>query len=323
MSRVWFRHPHSASKGVPWDIVLVSEDLPAALEIMKPTDERLGDGPPAPGLQSALVTLLADDDPAVSEPIRRRLVSGGPATAAWLRGHRWHPDPAVRRKVGRLLQAMGRAAAETAWGAFLSRQGEGIDLEEGAWSFVRTRYPDAPVEAYRAQLDDWAGTLRESMASATTGSAMLERINQFLFGELGFRGNEEDYYDPGNSYLNLVMDRRKGIPITLGVVYLLVSRRLSLPVTGIGMPGHFLCRYQTAREEHYIDAFHEGRLLTRADCVRRLRQFSVEHDESVLQPLSPRRILHRMVSNLHLLHKDRRNRPEAERLERYLGLLGR
>lgn len=274
-------------------------------------------------MQSALVTLLADDDPAVSEPIRRRLLSGGPMTAEWLRAHRLHPDPVARRKVVGLLEAIGRTAAESAWGAFLSRQGEGVDLEEGAWWFVRTRYPDAPVEAYRAQLDDWAGRLRESMSSATSGAAMLERINGLLFGELGFRGNEVDYYDPGNSYLNLVMDRRKGIPITLGVIYLLVSRRLSLPVTGIGMPGHFLCRYQTAREEHYIDAFHEGRLLTRADCARRLRQFSVEHDESVLQPLSPRRILHRMVSNLHLLHKDRRNRPEAERLERYLALLGR
>lgn len=296
---------------------------PPAPKRMKPTDECHGTSPPSPGLQAALVTLLADEDPAVSEPIRRRLLSGGTVTAGWLRGHRLHADPAVRRRVREVLDAMGRATAEAEWGAFLSRQGEGIDLEEGAWLFVRTRYPDAPMEAYRAQLDEWAARLRASMGLATSGSAMLERINALLFGELGFRGNEENYYDPGNSYLNLVMDRRKGIPITLGVVYLLLSRRLALPVTGIGMPGHFLCRYQTAREEHYIDAFHEGRLLTRADCVRRLRQFSVEHDDSVLQPLSPRRILHRMVSNLHLLHKDRRNRPEAERLERYLALLGR
>ena len=290
---------------------------------MKPMDECNGTAPPPPGLQAALVTLLADDDPRVSEPIRRRLLADAAGTAAWLARHRLHADPAVRRRVKEVLDTMGRARAEDAWGRFLSRQGEGIDLEEGAWLFARTRYPDAPVEAYRAQLDEWAERLREEMGDATTGSAMLQRINGLLFGELGFRGNDDHYYDPGNSYLNLVMDRRKGIPITMGVVYLLLSRRLSLPVTGIGMPGHFLCRYQTPREEHYIDAFHQGRLLTRADCVARLRQFAVEHDETVLQPLSPRRILHRMVSNLHLLHKDQRNRPEAERLERYLSLLGR
>ena len=278
---------------------------------------------PSAGLQSALVTLLADDDPGVSGPIRKRLMAGGAATASWLAGHRLHADPVARRRVAEVLSSLGRASAEEAWGAFLSRQGEGLDLEEGAWLFVQTRYPDAPVEAYRAQLDDWAGRLHDDMAAASNGERMLERINKLLFGELGFRGNEDRYYDPANSYLNLVMDRRTGIPITLGIVYLLLGRRLSLPVTGIGMPGHFVCRYQTPREEHYIDAFHGGRLLTRADCARRLKQFAVEHDETVLQPMSPRRILHRMVSNLHLLHKDRRDRPEAERLERYLGLLGR
>lgn len=293
------------------------------MERAKPTDAGKSMPPPSQGMQAALVTLLADDDARVWEPIQRRLLKGGPATASWLRSHRLHADPVARRRVRTVLDILGRSAAEDAWWGYLARRGEGLDLEEGAWLFVQTRYPDAPVEAYRAQLDDWAGRLREEMTSAADGKGILERINGWLFGELGFRGNEENYYDPANSYLNLVMDRRTGIPITLGVVYLLLSRRLNLPVTGIGMPGHFLCRYQTPREEHYIDAFHSGRLLTRADCVGRLKQFAGEHDETMLQPLSPRKILHRMVSNLHLLHKDRRNRPEAERLERYLGMLGR
>ncbi len=278
---------------------------------------------PSPSLQSALVTLLADDDPAVSEPIRRRLLEGRESTMAWLHCHRLHADPAARRRVHEVLESLGRTSAEAAWGAFLSGHGEGLDLEDGAWLFVRTRYPHAPVEAYRAQLDEWAARLRDPMASAANGERMLVHINGLLFGELGFRGNEERYYDPANSYLNLVMDRRTGIPITLGIVYLLLARRLRLPVAGIGMPGHFLCRYQTPREEFYIDAFHGGRLLARAECVRRLKQFAIEQDDAALQPLSPRRILHRMVSNLHLLHKDRRDRPETERLERYLGLLGR
>ena len=293
------------------------------MERAKTKDRQTTTGTPSESLQSALVTLLADDDPGVWEPIRQRLIDGGAGTLKWLRAHRLHRDPVARRRVREVMEWLGRHAAEGAWDAFLSRQGEALDLEEGAWLFVRTRYPDAPVEAYQAQLDEWAGRLREQMACASNGEQILERINRLLFGELGFRGNEESYYDPANSYLNLVMDRRTGIPITLGIVYLLVSKRLSLPVTGIGMPGHFLCRYQTPREEHYIDAFHGGRLLTRAECVRRLRQFAIEPDESSLQPLGPRRILHRMVSNLHLLHKDRRDPPEAERLQRYLALLGR
>ena len=144
-----------------------------------------------------------------------------------------------------------------------------------------------------------------------------------LFDELGFFGNEVDYYDPANSYLNQVMDRRRGIPISLSVLYLFIGRRLQLPVAGVGMPGHFLCRFQTSREEFYIDPFHCGELLSRIDCKRRIANLSVQYDESHLAPVTSRRMLQRMIANLHLNHKEREQRAEAERLQRYLIALSR
>ncbi len=119
------------------------------------------------------------------------------------------------------------------------------------------------------------------------------------------------------------MDRRRGIPISLSAVYLFVGRRLGLPVAGIGMPGHFLCRYQTSREEIYIDAFNGGKLLDRADCKRRIEALAVEHDDSHLVPVTSRRMLQRMIANLHLLHKEKKQRAEAERLQRHLVALSR
>ena len=129
--------------------------------------------------------------------------------------------------------------------------------------------------------------------------------------------------DPANSYVNRVMDRRRGIPISLSAVYLFVGRRLGLPVAGIGLPGHFLCRYQTSREEIYIDAFNGGKLLDRADCRRRIETLAVEHDDSHLAPVTSRRMLQRMIANLHLLHKEKKQRAEAERLQRHLVALSR
>lgn len=293
------------------------------LHQMNPGDGTIAVLEPSPARQAALVTLLADDDPAISNQIREQLIAGGAATLGWLGQHRLHPDPVARRRVLEVLHHFGTTEAEGAFLAFLSSHGENLDLEEGVWRFVRTRYPEAPVAAYRAQLDDWAGKLGEEMAAATSGADILGRINRVLFEELGFRGNEQQYYDPANTYINLVMDRRLGIPISLCAIYLFLCRRLNLPVAGIGMPGHFLCRYQTPREEHYIDAFHCGKLLTRIDCLRRLKQFAVDYEDSVLQPISSRRILHRMISNLHLICKERRDRPETHRLEKYLGVLGR
>lgn len=280
-------------------------------------------GVPTPTRQAALLTLLADDDPAISGQIREQMLGDPEGTLGWLGAHRLHADPVVRRRVLEILDHFGKATAERAFLEFAAGQGENLDLDEGVWRFVRTKYPEAPVPAYRAQLDEWAARLADEMAEASTGADILERINRLLFSELGFKGNEQQFYDPANSYLNVVIDRRLGIPITLCVVYLLVARRLNLPVTGIGMPGHFLCRYQTPREEHYIDPFHGGRLLTRIDCLRRLKQFAVDYDETVLQPISPRKTLHRLIANLHLIFKERRDRPESERLGRYLAALSR
>jgi regulator of sirC expression with transglutaminase-like and TPR domain len=102
-----------------------------------------------------------------------------------------------------------------------------------------------------------------------------------------------------------------------------VARRLGLPLVGIGMPGHFLCRFQTATDEFYIDAFHGGQLLSRIDCKKRLVNLAVDYDDRHLAPISPRRILQRLIANLHLIHKEKRHRREAERLESYLVALAR
>jgi regulator of sirC expression with transglutaminase-like and TPR domain len=280
-------------------------------------------GIPTPERQAALLTLLADDDPGVSLRIREQLVAGGATTVEWLGPHRLHADGKVRRQVRDILHQFETARADTDFLSFVVRHGESFDLETATWLFVRTRHPEAPVAGYMAQLDEWAGRLREQMPSVATGEEMLGRINSLLFGELGFRGNETAFYEPANSYLNLVMDRRLGIPISLCAVYLFVCRRLSLPVTGIGMPGHFLCRYQTPREEHYIDAYNGGALIPRVECLRRVKEGAVEYDESAVLPISPRRILQRMIANLHLVYKQRRERGEAERLQRYLLALAR
>ena len=279
--------------------------------------------PPSIQRQLALLTLLGDDDPSVVSQIRAQLIAGGPATLDWLENHRFHDEPVVRRRLREIFDHFAAAQADSEFLTFTLAHGENFDLEYAIWLFVRTKYPSAPVEAYRAQLDEWAGRLRPELPDAGSVEAKLKIINQYLFGTLGFKGNTEAYYDPQNSYLNRVMDRRRGIPISLCLLYLFLTHRLGLPVTGIGMPGHFLCRYQTPREEFYIDAFHEGRLLTKLDCLKKLRDFGSDFDEAALSPISSRRILQRVVANLHLLHKEARNRTETDRFQRYMIALAR
>ncbi len=272
---------------------------------------------------SAMLTLLGDEDPEVHSAIRAKLLAGGEPVFRFLGRHHLHPEPSVRLRVRELLGQREAALRDGEFMAFVLGQGEQFDLEDGVWRFSLARYPDINVAAFRAQLDAWADRVRGSLGAGASGAETLLALNQVLFVELGFRGNADDYYDPANSYVNRVMDRRRGIPISLSAVYLFVARRLGLPVTGIGMPGHFLCRYQTPREEIYIDAFNGGKLLDRADCKRRIEALAVEHDDSHLAPVTSRRMLQRMIANLHLLHKERKQRAEAERLQRHLVALSR
>lgn len=273
--------------------------------------------------RAALLTLLTDEDPAVYQAVRGKIVASGPAAADWLRPHTRSNDPIVRRHAMDILQHFARAEADTRFLAFCVGHGEDFDLEEGAWLLTQTRYPEVNPEAYRALLDSYAEELREQIQPEDGAAGVLAAMNTQLFEELGFHGDQENYYDPENSYLNRVVDRRTGNPISLCTLYWLLARRLQLPIVGIAMPGHFLCRYQSPTETFFIDAFNRGRLLTRADCIQHLQRSGHGFQDVFLAPVSPARTLLRMCSNLHQIYSHRHQAAEAGRCQRYLVALAK
>lgn len=270
------------------------------------------------GQRAALITLLADEDPGVFQAVREKLVSCGPAAAEWLRPHILTGEPVLRRRAIEIINVFARHQADDHFLAFCLQHGENLDLETGAFLLAKTQHPDINTEAYQALLDSYASELRERLNPRGSARHLLTTVNEFLFAELGFTGNEEHYYDPQNSYLNRVLDRRTGIPISLSVVYLLLARRLRLPVTGIGLPGHFVCRYQSTAEELYIDTFHGGRLMTKADCVHYLLHGHYALQEEYLTPATPRRMLTRLCGNLHQTYTQLELAGEVTRIQRYL-----
>ena len=273
--------------------------------------------------KSALLKLLTDDDANVYHTIRGKILSYGPSAGEWLRPHMLSSDPVLRRRAQELVQYLARQDADNRFLAFCLSQGEELDLEEGAWLLSRTQYPDITVAAYQALFDSYAADLRERVNPKASAEHILATINEYLFTELGFVGNETNYYEPDNSYLNRVLDRRTGNPISLCLVYLLIARRLRLPIAGIGMPGHFLIRFQSSTGELFIDAFNRGRLLTKADCVKYLLHTSHGFQEGYLSPVSSRRMLLRVCSNLHQIYTQLELGEETSRLQRYIVALAK
>jgi regulator of sirC expression with transglutaminase-like and TPR domain len=275
------------------------------------------------GQRTALLKLLTDDDRATWLSIRQKIISQGPSAIEWLRPHCLSDDPVLRRRAQDILRYFERQDADNEFLSFCLRHGQDCDLEEGAWLLAQTRYPEINLEGYRALLDQHATVLREKLQGHSGAKDLLGRINDYLFRELAFTGNEDNYYDPQNSYLNRVLDRHTGNPINLCVVYMLLARRLRLPVAGIGLPGHFIARYQSSEAEIYVDAFNGGKLLAKADCVQYLLQGNYSVRDEYLAPVSPRRMLLRICSNLHQVYSKAGDTENATRLQRYIVALAK
>ncbi len=278
--------------------------------------------PLSPGQREALFRLLDDEDPGVSGFAKQRLISEGQGVIPWLKPHILSNNPVLRRRAREILIHFEALDADERMRSFCRRAGEDLDLEEGCLRLAQTRFPELNMDAYKAILDDWSTRVAEWLPEDRhAADDVLGAMHMVLFQQIGLRGNETNYYEPENSYLNCVVDRRLGNPIALCTLVLLVGRRLGLPLVGIGLPAHFLCRYQSPTTQVYMDAFHGGRLLNRTDCIAFVNKLGRPFEESFLQPVSPRRMLQRMCINLEHAYENLEMRPDLTRIRTYHGLL--
>jgi len=162
-------------------------------------------------------------------------------------------------------------------------------------------YPALDVPAYMALLHELSEIAADTISTALPVVEQAERLSSFLFAEQGFRGNTLAYYDPTNSYLNEVLDRRLGLPITLSIVYLDIAARLGIPAYGIGLPGHFIVGVHSPHAEIWLDPFHGGQRVDLTDCADLIRMavgYEGALEASWFAPLPGRDILARLLSNL-------------------------
>ncbi|MCF7669986.1 MAG: transglutaminase-like domain-containing protein [Verrucomicrobia bacterium] len=268
--------------------------------------------------RKALLTLLCDEDQAVYQTIRQKIIEISPSPATWLEPYLLSDDPILRRRVNELHKTIAKRRTDLDFLKFCLNNGEGLDIEKGAALLSKTAYPDVNLEGYYALLDYFTEEFAVNTSRHKNIYWALAELNEFLFCELKFKGNERDYYNPDNNYLTRVIDRRLGNPLSICLIYTLIGRRLKMPISGIGMPGHFLCRYQSPTESIYIDAFNHGKMLSKQDCIKYLIESGHGYHESFLAPISPRRMLLRMCSNLHQTYVDAGDVEQTLRVQRYI-----
>jgi regulator of sirC expression with transglutaminase-like and TPR domain len=199
---------------------------------------------------------------------------------------------------------------------------DGFGLAEAALILARDEYPELAPQDYLSRLSEYADILksRVDIGSGAVSGEAVSAMNELLFDELGFTGNRVDYFNPRNSYLNEVMDRKLGIPITLSVVCLEVAHQAGMPLAGVAFPGHFLLKYRGSRGEVFIDPFSRGAVLGETELNRLLaRAFGkeaprVKDAPQLLAACGKKQILLRMLRNLKGIHETRDDRDRMLRV---------
>lgn len=187
-------------------------------------------------------------------------------------------------------------------------------LDVAALQIATIEYPDLSIESFLVLLDSHATEFGERIDGRVRGEEFVELLNEYLFEELGFQGNSDDYYNASNSCLNDVLTHRLGIPISLSLVYMEIGRRLGRSIHGIGLPGHFLVMYDEPDFKAYLDPFHGGQMLSADECFSLAREatgLDLADDADMLQPVSKRHILVRMLNNLRAVYFRQSNTPRA------------
>lgn len=202
---------------------------------------------------------------------------------------------------GSFVVSSNPPSARTRFAEIVSRDDDDIALAEAALLIAAEEYQSLEGPFYLGRLDYFGDLAREQAADARDAIDVITALNLTLFERLGFRGNRESYYDPRNSFLNEVIDRRTGIPITLTVVYIEVAKRIGFPIKGVGMPYHFIAKHESEGGDFFIDPFNAGGLLGSAECdelITRMSGGKIELQPEHLQAVTNKQILTRMLSNL-------------------------
>ena len=268
--------------------------------------------------RDSILSLLADEDSDTAGLVQNQLVARGPEVLADLRDLLSAASGRAERRLKEIVAQIAGDAAEKKFGALCAAFGDHGDIEDAAWTLAAVVAPGEDFAEERRRLDEWGAALARRLLGMETMIQKCGAMAALLGTELGFRGNEDDYYAEENSLLPRVIEHRRGNPITLCLVYIAVGRRAGLPVQGVALPGHFVVRAGGV----FFDPFHGGRRLQLEDCQKLLESQSLELQPHHLLPCKPRVMLARMLNNL--LHAAETGDPTlGEKLHAWLQILQR
>jgi len=254
-----------------------------------------------PNLIAALITLLRDPEIKVHGPARHKLLEMRErALPALQEAYRVERNPDARARIHAVIRCVHSLEMDDELEAFARQDDADLDLEHGCFLLASVTDPDLRPDAITAPLDALAAALAPRLTGVTEPVDRIEVLSRYLFVECGFHGQQVGCDDPDHSFLHRVMERRKGLPISLSAVTILTARRLGLPICGVGMPGHYIVKYRTGDDDDDIlfDPWGGGEIISRQHCAELVGSWGVVLEDHHLDVTSDRATLQRMCRNL-------------------------
>lgn len=268
----------------------------------------------------SLLYLLDDPDPFVQQSVEGRLYELGEQVVPLLDEHKQDlKKEGDIERVNGIIHSITFGNLESDFYDLIER---GVDdlkqLEEIIWLMTRFRDPTFRPQNYKNYLDNVALALRDEVNYTLDDRKKMRKVLRYIFHDMGYRGDIENYYHPDNSYLNSVITRKKGIPISLSLIIMFVGRRLDLPFYGINMPIHFMVNYDSGQHSLLIDAFDGGTVVTYNQCYNFLKKNGVKPKAEHFEKASPKMILTRYLRNLINSYTRNEDEERAEQLQNLL-----
>ena len=268
----------------------------------------------------SLVYLLDDPDPTVQEAVKKRLFELGEQAVPLLDQQRNSiKDDSERALINDIIRSITVGSVEEDFVGLLENGLANMkQLEDAVFMLSRFDTPTLRVLEYKRKLDHFADSIYAKIRYEPDANKQMHGLLNYVFEELEFSGATADYYHPDNAYLDRVIDRRRGLPISLAFIVLFLARRLELPFHGINMPIHFMLMFQSPKEEIFIDPFDHGKTVSYDQCHYFLTQNGIEPESTHFNKIGPTRMLGRCIRNLINSYKRNKNEQKARELKKLL-----
>ena len=275
----------------------------------------------------SLIRLIDDDNEFIFQNVRDKFLSYGKEAMPFLKDHFNSDNPAIAVRSKEIYELINYKFVHKKLRDLSYKENF---LEEAAFAIASYEYPETDYDNYKMILDKMAIDLKEKIVAKydnfVTVYDKVKMLNDYFFHEKVFKGNTKDYYDPDNSYLNRVIDRRTGIPITLSIVYMLIAGRIGIKFYGVNIPNHFIIKYKDDIDEFFIDVFNFGVIISKFEALHFLRQFGIYEKDfdnlPFLQNANDKDIIYRIFANLINVYEKEPNEKKVEQLTKLQSYFG-